>query len=46
MSDALREDRADDGKATHAHHYANEAKLINWPVPAAIAKKVYYDSPR
>lgn len=30
MSDALQEVRADDGKATSAHHYANEARLINW----------------
>jgi len=30
MSDALLEVRTDDGKATQAHHYANEAKLINW----------------
>ncbi|MET3132629.1 Rha family phage regulatory protein [Oxalobacteraceae bacterium GrIS 1.11] len=30
MSDALQEVRADDGKATSAHHYANEAKLVNW----------------
>ena len=30
MSDALLEVRTDDGKATQAHHYVNEAKLINW----------------
>ena len=30
MTDALQEVRADDGKATKPHHYANEAKLINW----------------
>ena len=30
MSDALHEVRADDGKATKPHHYANEARLLNW----------------
>jgi Rha family phage regulatory protein len=30
MSDALQEVRADDGKITGPHHYANEAKLVNW----------------
>lgn len=30
MADALQEARADEGKATLWHHYANEAKLINW----------------
>lgn len=30
MSEALQEVRADDGKATQGHHYANEAKLVNW----------------
>jgi Rha family phage regulatory protein len=30
MSDALQEVRADDGKTTGPHHYANEAKLVNW----------------
>ena len=30
MSDALQEARADDGKTTTSHHYANEAKLVNW----------------
>jgi Rha family phage regulatory protein len=30
MCDTVREMRADDGKATNAHHYANEAKLVNW----------------
>lgn len=30
MSDALHEVRADDGKSTQAHHYANEARLLNW----------------
>lgn len=30
MSDALQEARADEGKATLWHHYANEAKLVNW----------------
>jgi Rha family phage regulatory protein len=30
MSDALQEARADAGKKTFPHHYANEAKLINW----------------
>lgn len=30
MCDALHEVRADAGKATAAHHYAAEAKLVNW----------------
>jgi Rha family phage regulatory protein len=30
MCDTLQEVRADDGKATSAHHYANEANLVNW----------------
>jgi len=30
MSDALQEVRADEGKTTKGHHYANEAKLVNW----------------
>ena len=30
MCDTVQEVRADDGKATSAHHYANEAKLVNW----------------
>ncbi len=30
MCDTVQEVRADDGKATCAHHYANEAKLVNW----------------
>lgn len=30
MCDTVQEVRADDGKATNAHHYANEAKLVNW----------------
>lgn len=30
MCDTVQELRADDGKATSAHHYANEAKLVNW----------------
>ena len=30
MCDTVQEVRADDGKATGAHHYANEAKLVNW----------------
>jgi Rha family phage regulatory protein len=30
MCDTVHEVRADDGKATSAHHYANEAKLVNW----------------
>lgn len=30
MTDALQEVRADDGKTTGPHHYANEAKLVNW----------------
>lgn len=30
MSDALNDTRAADGKATKAHHYMNEAKLVNW----------------
>ena len=30
MSDALHEVRADDGKTTQPHHYANEARLLNW----------------
>ena len=30
MSDALHEVRADDGKTTQAHHYANEARMLNW----------------
>ncbi|MFC7516594.1 Rha family transcriptional regulator [Herbaspirillum sp. GCM10030257] len=30
MSDALHETRADDGKSTQSHHYANEARLLNW----------------
>jgi Rha family phage regulatory protein len=30
VCDTLKEVRADDGKATLAHHYTSEAKLINW----------------
>lgn len=30
MSDALHEARADEGKPTQPHHYANEARLVNW----------------
>lgn len=30
MSDALQETRAGDGKSTRAHHFANEARLVNW----------------
>lgn len=30
MCDTVQEVRADDGKSTSAHHYANEAKLVNW----------------
>lgn len=30
MCDTVQEVRADDGKTTCAHHYANEAKLVNW----------------
>lgn len=30
MTDALQETRAEDGKATKAHHYTNEARLVNW----------------
>jgi Rha family phage regulatory protein len=30
MSDALHEARADEGKSTQPHHYANEARLVNW----------------
>ncbi len=30
MSDILQDKRAEAGKDTEAHHYANEAKLINW----------------
>ena len=30
MCDTVQEVRADDGKATASHHYANEAKLVNW----------------
>ena len=30
MCDALHEVRAEAGKATTAHHYATEAKLVNW----------------
>jgi hypothetical protein len=30
LSEVLRMVRQDDGKATEAHHYANEAKLVNW----------------
>lgn len=30
MCEALQEVRAKDGKATAAHHYANESKLVNW----------------
>lgn len=30
MCDTVQEVRADDGKTTSAHHYANEAKLVNW----------------
>lgn len=30
MCDTVQEVRADNGKATSAHHYANEAKLVNW----------------
>ncbi|SFV15485.1 hypothetical protein SAMN05216552_104626 [Pseudoduganella namucuonensis] len=30
MCDALHEVRAQAGKVTSAHHYATEAKLINW----------------
>lgn len=30
MSAVLQEVRAEDGKETKAHHYANEARLVNW----------------
>lgn len=30
MSAVLQEVRAEDGKETKMHHYANEAKLVNW----------------
>ena len=30
MCETVQEVRADDGKATSVHHYANEAKLVNW----------------
>ena len=30
LSEVLRMVRQDDGKATEAHHYANEARLVNW----------------
>lgn len=30
MCHTVQEVRADDGKTTSAHHYANEAKLVNW----------------
>lgn len=30
MSDALREVRTDEGKSTQPHHYANEARLLNY----------------
>ena len=30
MADALYEVRTDEGKATQPHHYANEARLVNW----------------
>ena len=30
MSAVLQEVRADDGKETKAHHYSNEARLVNW----------------
>jgi len=30
MTEALQEIRAEDGKQTLPHHYANEAKLVNW----------------
>jgi len=30
VCDTLKEVRADDGKATQAHHYTSEARLINW----------------
>ena len=30
MCDTVQEVRTDDGKATGAHHYATEAKLVNW----------------
>lgn len=30
MADALQEARADDGKKTQGHHFANEARLVNW----------------
>lgn len=30
MCEALQEARAEDGKTTSRHHYANEAKLVNW----------------
>ena len=30
MCETVQEVRADDGKTTSAHHYANEAKLVNW----------------
>ena len=30
MSEILHDTRADAGKATEPHHYANEARLVNW----------------
>lgn len=30
MTDSLHDTRAEDGKDTKAHHYTNEAKLVNW----------------
>lgn len=32
MSDALHETRAEEGKSTAPHHYANEARLVSWVV--------------
>lgn len=38
MTDALKEIRAENGKLTEAHHYANENKLINWCITGKFAK--------
>jgi hypothetical protein len=37
MSDVLTESRADAGKDTKPHHYANEAKLVNWAISGEYA---------
>ena len=37
MTDALKEIRAENGKNTEAHHYANENKLINWCIKGKFA---------